>query len=204
MAKKKAQKAAKKAAKSKKTQKTPKKEGSKAKKKWSGKKEESAPKKVVKKKEYDENLRHIVRIAGKDVDGTLSIIRALRGIKGVGQSFAHIVALKATTILGVKPTQMIGKLDEKQSAVIEDVVVNPDKHNIPLWIYNRRKDYVSGKTIHLTGHELDFAIREDKGRHQKSKSYKGVRYPQGLTVRGQRTRTSGRKNATVGVQRKKK
>ncbi len=69
---------------------------------------------------------------------------------------------------------------------------------------NRRKDPETGEDVHLTGSDLDFAIKQDKEKHMALKSWKGVRYAAGLPVRGQRTRTMGRKGKTVGVHRKKK
>jgi small subunit ribosomal protein S13 len=48
--------------------------------------------------------------------------------------------------------------------------------------------------------DLDFALRNDLQTMRKLKSYKGVRHSLGLTVRGQSTRTSGRKRgSSVGV-----
>jgi small subunit ribosomal protein S18e len=39
---------------------------------------------------------------------------------------------------------------------------------------------------------------------KKIKSHKGIRHHWGLKVRGQHTKTTGRRGATVGVERKKK
>jgi len=62
---------------------------------------------------------------------------------------------------------------------------------------------VKGEDVHLTGHDLDFAVKGDIDNEKKSRSYRGVRHSLGLTVRGQRTRTSGRTGQTIGVKRKK-
>ena len=40
-----------------------------------------------------DELRYIVRIAGKDLDGTVTVERAVRGLKGVGHRYARIAAL---------------------------------------------------------------------------------------------------------------
>ncbi|MEM1525418.1 MAG: 30S ribosomal protein S13, partial [Nitrososphaerales archaeon] len=36
-------------------------------------------------------FRHIVRIAGKDLDGTKKVVAALADIKGIGQNLAHAI-----------------------------------------------------------------------------------------------------------------
>ncbi|MDP6459896.1 MAG: 30S ribosomal protein S13, partial [Candidatus Hydrothermarchaeota archaeon] len=74
---------------------------------------------------------------------------------------------------------------------------------LPAWLLNRRKDYASGKDIHVTGSELAISLREDLNRLKKIRSYRGIRHERGLPVRGQRTRTSFRRGASVGVTRKK-
>ena len=51
--------------------------------------------------------------------------------------------------------------------------------------------------------DLDFTIRKDVQRMNETKSYKGLRLSWGLTVRGQRTKSTHRgKGPVVGVQKK--
>ena len=44
--------------------------------------------------EIKEELRYIVRIANKDLDGKKPIYRALMGIKGINQRMGKIMAIK--------------------------------------------------------------------------------------------------------------
>ncbi|MBN3037544.1 MAG: 30S ribosomal protein S13 [Candidatus Diapherotrites archaeon] len=148
-------------------------------------------------------IRHIVRIAGNDLDGNLPMPLALAGVKGVGNNLASAISKEAQKELGIDHRTKIGLLDEKQAEKVQDIVINPEKHGIPAWMLNRRHDIDDGKNKHLTGPELDIVHRGDISLMKKAKSYKGVRHQLGLTVRGQRTRTSGRKGTTVGVQRRK-
>ena len=74
---------------------------------------------------------------------------------------------------------------------------------MPVWLLNRRKDYSTGKDLHVTGSDLVISLRNDLNRLRKIRSYRGIRHEQGLPVRGQRTRTSFRKGASVGVTHKK-
>jgi small subunit ribosomal protein S13 len=69
---------------------------------------------------------------------------------------------------------------------------------------NRQKDLVTGEDLHLVGTDLIDSLRVDIEREKKTRSWRGIRHYLGLPVRGQRTKTSGRKGATIGVTRKKR
>ena len=69
---------------------------------------------------------------------------------------------------------------------------------------NRKKDLRTGEDLHVLGSKLDLQIKQDIDRMKKMKSYKGVRHQYGLKVRGQRTKSTGRKGLVVGVVRRKK
>ncbi len=145
-----------------------------------------------------QELRLIVRLLNVDLDGGKKIPYALAGIKGVGIPLGYAVA----RALGIDPELRLGQLTDQQLAMIEDCVRNPAKYGIPSWMYNRRRDPQSGKDLHLIGADLDLAIKEDIQREMRIKSWRGVRHSLGLKVRGQRTRTTGRKTGPVGVVRK--
>jgi small subunit ribosomal protein S13 len=68
---------------------------------------------------------------------------------------------------------------------------------------NRRRDPLTGDDKHLTGVDLMLAVADDINIMKKTHSYKGIRHDRGLRVRGQRTRSTGRTGATVGVSRKR-
>ena len=155
-----------------------------------------------KKREEDlGNMKQIVRIADKDLDGENPIARALIGVKGVNFSLANAITRKFCEKYGIEERTKLGSLNEEQVQVLSDMILNPTKYGIPPYLLNRRKDRETGKDMHLTGHELDFKVKEDITLEKKMRSYRGIRHQMGLTVRGQRTRTSGRKGSTVGVQR---
>ncbi|MCS7117958.1 MAG: 30S ribosomal protein S13 [Thaumarchaeota archaeon] len=144
--------------------------------------------------------RLIVRLLGTDLDGTKHVPFALAEIDGVGINFGYAIA----RALGVDPTVRLGQLSEQQLAQIEDAIKNPAKHGVPVWMLNRRSDPVTGKNLHLHGPDLNLTIREDIEREKKIRSWRGVRHSLGLKVRGQRTRTTGRKGGPVGVAKKTK
>ncbi|RLF46749.1 MAG: 30S ribosomal protein S13 [Thermoplasmata archaeon] len=146
-----------------------------------------------------EEIKHVVRLVGKDLDGTKAVHRALCQIKGVSFSFARAVAYAA----GVDPFRRLGALSDEEIAKLEQVLKNPLEHGIPSWMLNRRKDFVTGKDLHLLEMDIDLTVRADIGRERRIRSRRGIRHELGLPVRGQRTRTTGRKGMTVGVSRKK-
>ncbi len=151
----------------------------------------------------EEEIRHIVRIAGKDLKGTLPLAQALIRVKGINMTLARAISKLAAKELKIDERSQIGMLSEKQTENIESIVLDPSKHGIPTWMLNRQKSPSTGEDGHLTGHDLDFAVKGNIDLEKKNRSYRGVRHSVGLTVRGQRTKTSGRKGQTVGVTRKK-
>lgn len=146
--------------------------------------------------------KYIVRIAGKDLDGSLSLERAVQSIKGVSHRLGRIIALTFEKETGLAFDSPLGLLPEKMDSKLEDIVLHPEKYGIPGWVYNRRKDFETGADKHLVMNELDLQLRKDVQRLGQIKSYRGLRHAWGLPVRGQRTRSSFRKGAVVGVMKK--
>jgi small subunit ribosomal protein S13 len=142
-------------------------------------------------------FRHLVRIAGKDLAGSKKLIVALSDLKGVGYNFANVI----TTRLSLDPRVRLGLLSEEQVKEIEAVIQSTSKSSLPAWYYNRRKDPLTGETKQLLGADLDFTQKNDIEAESDIRSWKGVRHSLGLKVRGQRTRTTGRKGRTVGVRK---
>ncbi len=140
-------------------------------------------------------IREVVRIADRDLDGRKNVKYALADIKGIGIMFANAII----NVLGINPNIKLGALPDDKIEQIEDVIKNPAKYGIPSWLYNRRKDYETGKDLHLVEGELEMVIREDIKRLKQIKCYRGIRHALGLRVRGQRTRSTGRRGVTVGV-----
>ena len=145
--------------------------------------------------------RRIVRLLSTDIDGRLPVERALRRIKGVSFMLSHAACVS----IGVDPKKKLGMLAEAEIKSIDEYFKNlaVGKTNLPAWIINRRNDVETGENFHLIGSSLDFRKREDINTLKRMRAYRGVRHELGLPVRGQRTRSSFRKNKTVGVSKKK-
>ncbi|MFC6824772.1 30S ribosomal protein S13 [Halopelagius fulvigenes] len=142
----------------------------------------------------EENLRYFVRIGQTDLDGTKSVERSLTDMKGIGKRTARIIVDAA----GVDRTATFGLLDEEEIDSVVDAVENYDNH-APEWMVNRREDFYSGETSHETGSDLEQARRHDINRMKMISSYRGVRHKRGQKVRGQRTKSTGRSEGTIGV-----
>jgi small subunit ribosomal protein S13 len=154
--------------------------------------------KKERKAEKKDTRRNIVRVGGKDLDGDVKLQRGIRDIRGVGFTLASAAA-KVSGLADRK----IGELKEDEIKKVEDIVENPAKYGIPSWMYNRRLDPESGGDGHNISAKLELRQKMDINELKKRKCYRGIRHIQGLPVRGQRTRSSFRKSATVGVSRAK-
>ncbi|WP_144903203.1 30S ribosomal protein S13 [Halobellus captivus] len=144
--------------------------------------------------EEEEDLRYFVRIGQTDLDGTKTVERSLSDMKGIGKRTARIVADAAD----VDRHATFGLLEDDEIDSVVEVVENFDEH-IPEWMANRRSDFFSGDTTHETGSDLEEKRRHDINRMKMINSYKGVRHQRGQKVRGQRTKSTGRTEGTIGV-----
>ena len=149
-------------------------------------------------KKMMEGVRGIVRIMGTDVDGTRKLNVSLLKIKGIGQMLSNAVILTA----GFNPNTITGTLEDKQIKKLETIIKNPSDYGIPLFSLNRRKDRDTGEDKHIVSADLTFIRKSDVDRLKKLHAYRGIRHEMGLPSRGQRTRSSFRKGARVGVSKK--
>jgi len=144
-------------------------------------------------------FRHIVRLVGNDLDGATSVVYALTQIKGINIRLANAVVKKANIPL----EKRVGFLSDTEIRRIEDIMRNLEDYDLPVWLLNRRKDFDTGKDIHLTTSDLDLQIKADIEAMRSTRSWRGYRHAYGLRVRGQRTRTTNRKGKVVGVKKKR-
>ena len=145
----------------------------------------------------------IVRLAGRDINGSFKLEKALMRVKGIGSNMAHALSLSIERKLSIKPTEQIGSLSDQQLNSIEELMKNPKGSNIPNFMFNRRKDMESGEDIHIFGGDVTVKVRQDIETDIKMQSYRGFRHQYGQKVRGQRTRSTGRTGASIGVTKKK-
>ncbi len=144
--------------------------------------------------EADEDIRYFVRIGQTDLDGTKSVERALIEMKGIGRRAARVIA----EVADVDRTATLGTLEDDTIDAVIEAVEDFDDH-VPDWLTNRQNDFYSGESGHLTGSDVELTRDEDINRMRMIRSYRGVRHERGQKVRGQRTKSTGRTEGTIGV-----
>ena len=150
-------------------------------------------------KKMEEDFKHMIRIARRDINGNKTIENALADVRGVGKALSRAIGI----VMKLDLNQKIGYLSDDEINKIEESIRDPKSLNIPDWMLNRRNDYETGETGHLIESDLMMTLREDLNRLKKTRSYKGRRHEVGLPVRGQRTKSTFRKGSSVGVRRRR-
>ena len=146
----------------------------------------------------DEEIRHLVRIMNTDLQGSQPVMYALTGIRGIGLRTSRII-VEST---GIDPKETIGYLSDDDVAKL-DAAIAGFEENIPTWMLNRCADPISGSDKHLLGQDIIMTLKEDLNNLKKVRAYRGLRHERGLKVRGQRTKSTGRRGSTIGVSKKK-
>ncbi len=96
-----------------------------------------------------------------------------------------------------------GELTTEELERLVNIVQNPRQYKIPDYMLNRQKDVKDGTYTQLVSNFLDNMLREDLERMKKMRAHRGLRHYWGVRVRGQHTKTTGRRGRTVGVSKKK-
>jgi small subunit ribosomal protein S13 len=145
-----------------------------------------------------QEYRHILRIMGTDVQGTLKTVYALTNIKGISMRLSSAILKKA----GINPDERVGLLNETEINRIEEIIKEPAKYGLPSWLFNKRKNLETGEDIHLISADLVLRTKMDIDQAKEIRSWRGYRHAYGLKVRGQRTKTTGRAGKALGVKKK--
>merc|ERR1712100_864484 len=147
----------------------------------------------------ESNFQHILRVLNTNLDGKVKVMFALTSIKGVGRRFSNVCCKKAEVDLNKRA----GELTAEEVERLVTIIQNPRQFKVPDWMLNRKKDTKDGKFSQCVSNTLDMKLRDDLERLKKTRAHRGLRHYWGLRVRGQRTKTTGRKGRTVGVSKKK-
>lgn len=146
-----------------------------------------------------EEIQHIIRLYNTNIDGTKKTAYALTAIRGIGKRFGKAVVSRA----GVSLDKRAGELSPEEITKIQDVINNPLNYNIPSYFLNHQKDSVDGQDSQLVGIKLDGDLRMRIEKGKKVKQIRWLRLAAGLRVRGQRTKSNGRKSNSLGISKKK-
>ncbi|KAF0987685.1 hypothetical protein HZS_182 [Henneguya salminicola] len=145
------------------------------------------------------DFQYVLRIYNSNIDGTQKVLYALRKIKGIGPRIGDLILKKAE----IDKNKRGGELTEAEVDKIQKIISNPSEFGIPDWMLNRQNDPRTGTNSQLVSNALDTKLREDIVRLKKIKAHRGLRHYWGLRVRGQHTKTTGRRGNAVGVSKKK-
>jgi len=147
----------------------------------------------------DQGFQHIIRVLNTNVDGRVKVMFAITAIKGIGRRLSNVACKKAEVDLAKRA----GELSASELESLMVVVSNPRQFRVPDWFLNRKKDIKDGRFTQVVSNSLDTKMREDLERLKKIRNHRGLRHYWGLRVRGQRTKTTGRRGRTVGVSKKR-
>lgn len=141
----------------------------------------------------EQDFTHILRVLNTNIDGKEKIMYALTAIKGIGRRFANLVCKRAQ----IDMAKRAGELKADEIERIVSVIQAPKDYNIPEYFLNRRRDIKDGATTQLTSNNVDVALREDLERLKRIRSHRGLRHSWQLKVRGQHTKTTGRRGVRL-------
>jgi len=144
-------------------------------------------------------FNHILRLMNTNVEGKQKIVYALTKIKGCGSRYSNLVCKKADVDL----SKRAGELTSEELERIIQIMTQPESFKVPKWFLNRQRDIVDGKDAQILANAVDSKLRDDLERLKKIRAHRGLRHYWGLRVRGQHTKTTGRRGRTVGVSKKK-
>lgn len=147
-----------------------------------------------------ESFQHIIRVLNTNLNGTVKAPFALTAVRGVGRRFATLACKKAE----VNVHKRAGELTAAELEQLMVIVANPRTFKVPDWFLNRQRDPKDGTSSQVTSSQLDTKARDDLERLKKIRNHRGLRHYWGLRVKGQHTKTTGRRGRTVGVGGRKK
>merc|ERR1712037_1046127 len=96
-----------------------------------------------------------------------------------------------------------GQLDDEEIKRMETIMLSLRQYKVPDYFLNRQKDAKDGTFTQVISNGLETKLREDLERMKKIRCHRGLRHYWMLRVRGQHTKTTGRRGRTVGVSKKK-
>lgn len=123
---------------------------------------------------------------------------SLTAITGIGRRFANLICKKAE----VDPNKRAGELTQDEVEKLVAIIQNPKQFKIPMWFLNRQKDYKTGRYQQAFSNNLGAKLREDLERLKKIRAHRGLRHYWGIRVRGQHTKTTGRRGKTMAAVKK--
>eukprot|EP00892_Ulva_mutabilis_P003525 jgi/Ulvmu1/1544/UM110_0007.1 len=142
-----------------------------------------------------DHFTHILRVLNTNVDGRNKIMYAMTNIRGIGRRFSNFACKKGE----VDMKKRAGECSAEDIENLMLIVSNPRAYKTPDWFLNRRKDYKDGSHSQVTASAMDTKWRDDFERMKKARVHRGLRHYWGLKVKGQHTKTTGRRGARMAM-----
>ncbi len=140
-------------------------------------------------------FQHILRVLNTNIEGKRKVMFALTKIIGVGKRFSNLICKKAE----IDVERRAGTLSNEEIEKLVAIINNPKQFKVPDWFVNRQRDTTTGKTTQCVINVLIAAVRGDIERLKKMRAHRGIRHYWGHRVRGQHTKTTGRKGKVPGM-----
>ncbi len=140
-------------------------------------------------------FQHILRVLNTNIDGKRKVMFAMTKITGVGKRFSNLVCKKAE----IDVDRRAGTLTNEEIEKLVAIIHNPKQFMVPQWFLNRQKDFTSGKSTQNVVNVLIANVRGDIERMKKMRVHRGIRHYWGHRVRGQHTKTTGRRGKVLGM-----
>ena len=145
------------------------------------------------------DFQHILRILNTNIDGRRKVFVALCSIGGIGKRFANLICKKAE----VDANKRAGELTQDEVEKLVAIIQNPKQFKIPQWFLNRQREWKTGKSMQAFSNNMGAKLREDLERLKKIRAHRGLRHYWCIRVRGQHTKTTGRRGRTAMAATKK-
>ena len=124
----------------------------------------------------------------------------------VGQSRRRVFVARGSCARDFGPSVTlsfdVGELTADEVEKLVAIIQNPKQFKIPAWFLNRQKDYKTGKYSQAFANTLQQKLREDLERLKKIRAHRGLRHYWGIRVRGQHTKSTGRRGKTMAATKK--
>ena len=146
-----------------------------------------------------ESFQHIIRVLNTNLQGAVKTPFAMTSVAGIGRRFAILACKKAEVVM----KKRAGELSAAELEQLMVIVSNPRTFKVPDWFLNRQRDPKDGTTTQLTSSALSSKMRDDFERLKKIRNHRGLRHYWGLRVKGQHTKTTGRRGRVATTGKKK-